>query len=285
MKDWMSIKDLGDYLQISENKIRFFIKHKQIPFHEKHGLLRFSREEIDDWMKTPTTKKIGEAEDRKSPYVYRDKPVREYSLAASKVMIGRKPWKRLSEFIKNFIDRVDNIKVHDGGRDFLYRKEFSLFSNKYSDYLNVCYQLGLIEKRQGVGREKHYHPVIHSEKIAKEDSEEKIKTIILHAILDIVKRKLETSPDERHAMLLLWYVLSLKANGLQPDESHFRKDTGELSYYPSIRFHFSKSLCEFLFDNDRNREQQFLDEWNGLISTRKPEKRKEVKERLTLFDA
>jgi len=284
MKDWMSIKDLGDYLQISENKIRFFIKHKQIPFHEKHGLLRFNREEIDDWMKTPATKKIGEAEDRKSSYVYRDKPVREYSLAASKVMIGRKPWKRLPEFIKNFIDRVDNIKVHDGGRGFLYRKEFSLFSNKYSDYLNVCYQLGLIEKRQGIGREKHYHPVIYSEKIAKEDSEEKIKTIILHAILDIVKRKLETSPDERHAMLLLWYVLALKANGLQPDESHFRKDSGELSYYPSIRFNFSKSLCEFLFDNDRNKEQRFSDEWNGLIRTIKTVKRKEVKERLTLFD-
>jgi len=284
MKNWMSIKDLGEYLQISENKIRFFIKNRQIPFHEKHGLLRFNREEIDHWMKTPDSKKIGVSEDTRDSYVYQGKPIREYSLSASKVMIGRQPWKRLPEFIRNFVDRVNNIKVHDEGRDFLYRKEFSLFSNKYSDYLNVCYQLGLIEKRQGVGREKHYYPVMHAEKIAKEDSEEKIKTIILDAILDIVKRRLEVSTDERHAIILLWYVLSLKAKGLQPDESHFRKDAGELSYYPSIRFNFTKSLSEFLFDNDRNKEQRFLDGWNGLIGTVKTVKRKEVKERLTLFD-
>ena len=284
MKDWMGIKDLGEYLQLSENKIRFFIKHKQIPFHEKHGLLRFSREEIDDWMKTPDTKEIGEVEEKERPYVYRDKPIRDYSLSASKVLIGKKPWNRLPEFTRSFIDRINDIKVHDGGRDFLYRKEFSLFSNKYSDYLNVCYQLGLIEKMHGVGKQKKYYPVIYAEKIAKEDSEEQIKSNIRDAILDIVKRKLETSPDERHAIFLLWYMLAIKANGLQPDESHFRKDSGELSYYPSIRFNFSKSLCEFLFDNDRNKEQRFLDEWNGLIRTIKTVKRKEVKERLTLFD-
>jgi excisionase family DNA binding protein len=53
MKNWMTVKDLSHYLQISENKIRFFIKHKQIPCHNNHGFLRFKREEIDVWMSTP----------------------------------------------------------------------------------------------------------------------------------------------------------------------------------------------------------------------------------------
>jgi excisionase family DNA binding protein len=285
MKDWMTIKDLSHYLQISENKIRYFIKHKQIPFHDKHGILRFSGEEIDEWMKTPSTEKIGEVEDKKSPYIYRDKLIKEYSLAASKILIGSKPWNRLPGFIKNFIDRINDIKVHDNGRDFLYRKEFSIFSSNYSDYLNVCCQIGLIEKRRGAGKEKKYYPTIYAEKMANEESNEQIKKIILDSILNIVNSKLETFPDERHSILLLWYILAIKDRGLQPKENHFRKDAGELSYYPSIRFNFSKSLCEFLFDNDRYKEQQFLNEWNRLIeNSKRTSKRKEVKDSLALFD-
>jgi excisionase family DNA binding protein len=285
MKDWMTFKDLSHYLQISENKIRFFIKHKQIPFHDKHGILRFSREEIDEWMKTPATKRIGEVEDKKNRYIYRDKPIKEYLLAATKILIGRKPWSRLPEFIKSVVDRINDIKVHDNGRDFLHRKEFTLFSNKYSDYLNVSCQLGLIEKRRGVGKEKQYYKTIYAEKMANEESNEQIKEIILDSILNIVKSKLETFPDERHSIFLLWYILAIKGKGLQPNENHFRKDSGELSYYPSIRFNYSKSLCEFIFDNDRNKEQQFLNEWNRLVTNSKRiSRRKELKDSLTLFD-
>jgi hypothetical protein len=285
MKDWMTIRDLGGYLQISENKIRFFIKQRQIPFHDKHGILRFSKEEIDEWMKTPATRRAEEAEDKKSLYVYRDKPIEEYALTATKVLIGKKPWERLPGFVRNFIDRINDIRAGDRGRDFLHRREFSLFSNKYGDYLNVCCQLGLIEKRRGAGREKQYSPTIYTRKMAEEDGNEQSKEVILNSILEIVKKKSETSPDERHAILLLWYILSIRAKGLQPNENHFRKSAGEFSYYPSIRLNFSKSLCDFLFDNDRIKEQHFLNEWNRLIiDSRRSIRGKDVKEKLTLFD-
>jgi hypothetical protein len=285
MKDWMTIRDLGGYLQISENKIRFFIRQKQIPFHDKHGILRFSQEEIDKWMKTPVTNRVGEAEDKKSSYIYRNRPIKEYALTATKVLIGRRPWDRLHGFIRNFVERIDDIKVHDRGRDFLHRKEFSLFSNKYGDYLNVCCQLGLIDKRRGAGREKRYYPTVYAEKMAEKIGDEKSKEIILDSILATVGKKSETSPDERHAIILLWYILSIRAKSLQPSENHFRKSAGEFSYYPSIRLNFSKSLCDFLFDNDRNREQHFLNEWNRLImDSGRPVRGKGVKEKLTLFD-
>jgi excisionase family DNA binding protein len=285
MKDWMTIRDLHSYLQISENKIRFFIKQKQIPFHNKHGILRFSREEIDEWMKTPATKSAGQSEDKKDLYIYRDKPIREYALTATKVLIGRRPWERLHGFIRNFMERINDVRVHDNGRDFLHRKEFSLFSNKYSDYLNVCFQLGLIDKRSGAGREKRYYPTIYSQEMAGKDGDAQSKRIILDSVLAVVKKNSETSPDERHAILLLWYILSIRAKGLQANEGHFRKSAGEFSYYPSIRLNFSKSLCDFLFDNDRNKEKHFLSEWNRLImDSRKAAGGKHVREKLTLFD-
>ena len=96
------------------------------------------------------------------------------------------------------------------GRDFLHRKEFTLFSNKYSDYLNVSCQLGLIEKRRGVGKEKQYYQTIYAEKMANEESNEQIKEIILDSILNIVKSKLETFPDERPAFFFLWYILAIQ---------------------------------------------------------------------------
>jgi len=285
MKEWMTIRDLGSYLQLSENKIRFFIKHEQIPFHHKHGILRFSREEIDEWMKTPATKSAGQPEDKKDLYIYRDKPIREYALTATKVLIGKRPWERLHGFIRNFIERINDIRIHDKGRDFLHRKEFSLFSNKYSDYLNVCCQLGLIDKMRGAGREKRYYPTVYSRKMCEEDRNGRYKEIILDSVLAVVKRKAEIYPDERHAILLLWYILSIRDKGLHPDEAHFRKGAGEFSYYPSIRLNFSKSLSDFLFDNDRKREKHFLHEWNRLITdSKKSVAGKDMKEKLTLFD-
>jgi hypothetical protein len=121
--------------------------------------------------------------------------------------------------------------------------------------------------------------------MAEKDRNGQFREIILDSVLAVVKRKTETSPDERHAILLLWYILSMRERGLQPNESHFRKSGGEFSYYPSIRFNFSKSLCDFLFDNDRNRERRFLNEWNRLIAdSRNSAGGKDVKEKLTLFD-
>jgi excisionase family DNA binding protein len=284
MKEWMTIRDLSSYLQVSENKVRFFIKQEQIPFHNKHGILRFNREEIDEWMRTPATKSTGQLEDEKDLYIYRDRPIREYALTATKVLIGRRPWERLRGFIGNFMERINDIEIHDNGRDFLRRKEFSLFSNKYSDYLNVCCQLGLIDKRHGSGRGKRYYPTIYSRRMAGKDGDAQSKRIVLDSVLAVVEKNSETSPDERHAILLLWYILSIRAKGLQPNEGHFRKSAGEFSYYPSIRLNFSKSLCDFLFDNDRNKEKHFLNEWDRLIMNSKKTGGKDTKEKLTLFD-
>ena len=271
MKTWMTLKDLSHYLQISENKIRFLMKQEQIPFHNNHGFLRFHLNEIDHWMKLSTYQ---EGEDRSGTpqpidvFHYRGKPIKDYSLTATKIFIGKKPWSRLPKFIRDCVERVNEIKIHDNSRDFLYRREFSILMNNFNDYLKVCFQLGLIEKIRGGKREKHYYPTIYAERIyATQDSEE-ITKIILDCILDIVSKRLETVPNERHSIILLWYILSIKDSGIEPGENHFRKDTGELkSYSPLIRLNFSKSLCVFLFDDKRAREQQFYNDWKRIIAS------------------
>lgn len=269
MKTWLTIRDLSLYLQISENKIRFLIKQNQIPFYNNHGFLRFNLQEIDEWMKTSSIEKEGtkqQASQSISKFNYREKPILSYALTATKIFTGKKPWNRLPKFIRVCVLRVNEIKMHDNSRDYLYRQEFSILMNNFNDYLKVSYQLGLIEKMKGSGREKHYYPTIYAERIFSTEDIDKIKQIILDCIFDIVRKNLETFPDERHSILLLWYILTLKEKGIEPNETHFTKDISELkSYYPLIRLNFSKSLCEFLFDNKREMEQQYLNEWEMII--------------------
>lgn len=270
MKIWMTIKDLSRYLQVSENKIRFLMKHKQIPFHNNHGFLRFNLNEIDEWMKTSSFKEgrdIQETSQAIDKFNYRGKPIKNYSLTATKIFIGEKPWNRLPKFIRDCVERVNEIKVHDNSRDYLYRREFAILMNNFNDYLKVSYQLGLIEKMKGGRREKHYYPTIYAERIYATQNSKEIKRIILDCILDIVSKNLETFPDERHSILLLWYILTIKERGTEPAENHFRKNAREIkSYSPLIRLNFSKSLCEFLFDDEREGEQQFLNEWKSIVS-------------------
>ncbi|MEW6052923.1 MAG: helix-turn-helix domain-containing protein [Nitrospirota bacterium] len=263
----MTIKDVSQYLQISENKVRFLVRHNQIPFHNNHGFLRFHRGQIDEWMGTPVHKK-GIHETMKTRFLYRGTPVQDYALTASKVMAGKKSWNRLPEFIRNFSERVREIIIHDNGRAFLYRKEFSLFSSNYNDYLKAGFHLGLIGKEKGPGIEKRYYPTRFAEMLSSEEDMGKIRKIILNAILDIVNEQKETDPDERHAIILLWYFLALKDSEIEPDEHHFRKYEGELNYAPLIRLNFSKTLCSFLFDNDRQKEQEFFSEWKRLLLLR-----------------
>jgi hypothetical protein len=244
------------------------MKQEQIPFHNNHGFLRFNMHEIDEWMKTAPFK-----DEHKQQYAlaidtfhYRGKPLKDYSLTATKIFIGNKPWNRLPKFITDCVQRVNEIKVHDNSRDFLYRREFAILMNNFNDYLKVSYQLGLIEKIKGSKKEKHYYPTIYAERIFATQNTEEIKQIIFDCILDIVSKNLEAFPDERHSILLLWYMLNIKERGLQPGENHFIKDTRELNNYsPLIMLNFSKSLCTFLFENEREREQHFLDKWKNLL--------------------
>jgi len=268
MKIWMTIKDLSHYLQISENKIRFLMKQEQIPFHNNHGFLRFNLHEIDDWMKILRVKEneVGTPQ-AIDVFQYRGKPVKDYSLTATKIFFGKKPWERIPKFIRDCVERVNEIKVHDNSRDFLYRREFSILMNNFNDYLKISFQLGLIEKIKGGKKEKHYYPTIYAERIYATQNSEETKKIILDCILDIVSKHLETVPSERHSIVLLWHILTIKEHGIDPAEKHFRKDASELkSYSPLIRLNFSKSLCAFLFDEEREKEQQFYHQWKRILS-------------------
>jgi excisionase family DNA binding protein len=284
MNAWLTIQDMRKYLQISESKIRYLIKIRQIPYHDNHGFLRFNRQEIDEWMKAPVTS--DEAFSQKTEgLLYRDRPIKNYALTSHKILIGRKPWNRLSDFIKSYVARVNEIKIHDDGREYLYRKEFGIFSNNFNDYLRVSCQLGLIRKKQGAGKEKHYFPTDYAVRIHAAKDHKAIQEIILESILHIVKKKRETLPDERHALLLLWYILSLKAGGIALTTGHFAKNTSELkTYIPLIRLNFSKSLLQFLFDSDRKKEEHFLAEWNRLVAgVEKTSGQRETGAKLTLF--
>lgn len=265
---WMTVRDLSDYLQVSEHKIRFLIKHKQIPFHNNHGFLRFKQEEIDAWMKRSPEKTREDLiiSDGSEEFLYRGKPIKHYKLAASKILIGEKSWNRFPKFLNDVSEIMNAIKLHDNGREYMHRKEFAVLVNNFNDYLRLSCQLGLIERIKGTGREKQYYPTQYAERIHFSENMEEFNTVILDCILDIVKKKLETIPDERHAIFLLWYILKLKQRGIRPTVNHFIKIENERkNYYPLIRFNFSKSFCIFLFNNDNKKEQQFLNTWEKLI--------------------
>ena len=258
MRDWMTIEDLSDYLQIPQTKIRYLIKQTKIPFYNKLGYPRFFKPEIDKWMKTPSDR-ILTANDTETSFIYRDKSIKEYMLTASKILIGPTAWNRLPDFIKKTV-----IMVKEIDRAFLYRKEFEPLMNNFNDYLRISCQLGLIDNKKEEEREKHYYPTEYSEKIYFAENHEDMKTSIHDSILDLVRRNTETIPLERHAIFLLWYILKIKGKGLEPDESHFNKG-GETNFYPKIRLNFAISFFNFLFEKDRSQGQAFLDTWDQCL--------------------
>lgn len=254
MKTWLTVKDLSEYLSIAESKIQNLVRQRGIPFYNHHGFLRFNREEIDNWMMHPSN---ADSEKIKSEVTmnYRNRPIKDYVLTATKILIGKTPWERLPIFIKNVVQ-----KTREKNRDYLYRDEFLPLINNFNDYLRVCCQIGLIDKEQDEGRKKRYHITPYARRIFEGGNE---KQIILESILNIVQYQMETVPDERHAVILLWYFLKLKANDIVPEIEHFVKsDKERTNFFPQIRLAFSKSMCEFLFDNDEVRERAFLSSWN-----------------------
>jgi len=56
MKKLMTKKELADYLKVSTNTINLWIIQKRVPYLKlgpsSNSLVRFSLEEIENWMKT-----------------------------------------------------------------------------------------------------------------------------------------------------------------------------------------------------------------------------------------
>ncbi|MHB8137979.1 MAG: helix-turn-helix domain-containing protein [Smithellaceae bacterium] len=270
MREWMTIKDLSDYLQIPESRIRFLIKQNRIPFYDEHGFLRFNRQEIDCWMKTPSPSHKMESEALESEKeafmcIYRGKPIKDYKMTASRILLVESAWKSLPDFINKAVEETKNLK-----RDFLLRDEFKSFLPNFNDYLRISCQLGLIEnvgKEEQDERIKHYYVSSYAQLIHAENDIEKIKRIVLDSILNIIKTHKETKPDEKHAIFLLWLFLKITCSGETPEEGHFRKTTDKKdSYYPSIRLGFAKSLCSFLLSGDKDEEREFLAVWESTIN-------------------
>jgi len=56
MADWMTVKQVAEYLQISDDKIYDMAKKGELPAVKIRQQWRFDREEIDRWLKTQSSK-------------------------------------------------------------------------------------------------------------------------------------------------------------------------------------------------------------------------------------
>jgi hypothetical protein len=257
MRTWLTITDLSEYLQVPETRIRLMVKNFQIPFHDRLGTPRFFKTEIDDWMRsemTVTEKNQGENEN----FTYHGKSIKNYKLSASKVLIGPTALNRLPGFIKKSVETFNKT-----GQTFLLRNQFEPLINNFNDYLRISCQLGLIDNIRE-GRTTHYTPTEYAQEIFNAVDTKRIKKIIIEGIFNIVKMGKEEIPRERHAIFLLWYLLKLRINGVVPEEFHFNRG-GEITHYPKIRLNFSKSLCNFLFEGDKEEEKKMVRKWDQYI--------------------
>lgn len=266
MKEWMTIKDLCEYLQISENKVRYLLTRGLIPYHLKLGSPRFFKEEIDAWMKeggdVRAQKDVNEtrnsAVEETDPFSYRGKSILDHKLTASKILIGLAAWNRLPDFVKDVQKAVD-----ERNRSYLFRKEFEPLVKNFNDYLRVSCQIGLIENIRD-GSITRYYPTQYTGRVLHAEQDDNIRAIILESMLDIVRSKKECDPKERHAIFLLWYLLEIKNRGLAVEEAFFNRGK-ENNYYPQIRKNFVEGFCLFLFGGDESKEQEFLRNWTELF--------------------
>ncbi|MGO9952157.1 MAG: helix-turn-helix domain-containing protein, partial [Dissulfurispiraceae bacterium] len=248
MDQWMTAQELGEYLKISVGKVYSLVRDKKIPFYDHHGFLRFNKDDIDSWMKTPSP--ACDEEKTGGPSImttYRGEPLARLVLTAAKILVGKTAWERLPIFVKGYVELAAQKD-----RPYLLRKEFSSIMANFNDYLRVCYQLGLIEKELWQGREKKYIISEFSERIAADGNRANIKATICDSILQIVRTHREKIPDERHAIYLLWHFLSLRNAGIEPSQNDFIKEEREAqNFFPQIRLGYVKGLAELLFGRDR----------------------------------
>jgi excisionase family DNA binding protein len=255
-RNLMNLKDLSDYLQVPETKIKRLMDDNQIPFHDTLGTPRFFREEIDAWIKAGASKEKDRA-DEGQLFFYRGKPILDYKLTCSRVLIGRTPLERLPRFIRDACSAVDKSE-----NDFLFRKEFEPLIKNFNDYLRLSCQLGLINNVR-VGKISEYYLTDYARQVRDAEKIEGVRAAIRDSVWDIVKNGKETLPQERHAVFLIWYLLKLKSEGIEPTEKHFDKGS-EKNFYPKIRLDYTKGLCEYIFGGDTAEEARYFDQWNKL---------------------
>ncbi|MBW1897042.1 MAG: helix-turn-helix domain-containing protein [Deltaproteobacteria bacterium] len=275
MKEWMTIYDLSEYVQISQGKVRDLMRQNKIPFYDKLGSPRFFKSEIDAWMKTPDDADLKPSNQSElCSITYRGKPISEYTLNVNAIRRFRDEdaWNKVPAFTKKTI-----IALNASGRSYIKSNALDPQAVNYNDYFKISFQLGLFDRRREEA-ETRYYPTESSRRISIQDSLENSKEVLLDSILQIVKDHKEATPHERPAVFLLWYVLKIRAAGLEPQEFYFRKE-GESMGTSTIRLEFAMSLCNFLFNKDLAKESRFLNKWEkfkgrqfiGLATVRKEE--------------
>ena len=255
MKTWMSKAEVSEYLGgVPESKIQELMS-KGFPYHEKFEILLFNREEVDNWMKEPEP-----AADEKV-LSYRGKPIMSYTLTASRILCGEKPWHQIGKFVKAAAEIAG--RRH---RDFVTRDDLIETGKNFNDYLRVCCQLGLFKKRDAGGRRKAYMLTPFAKLIAADPEQKNAQKAILNSINEIVTREDEYQSDqgERHAVFLLWYYLKLKERGVTPTEVHFRRQA-ENNYFPLIRLQFTTGLYRYLFNSNNIDEIDFITGWDSIL--------------------
>jgi len=255
-RELMNLKDLSDYLQVPGSAIKRLIDSDQIPFHDTLGTPRFFREEIDEWIKSGTPKER-DVSGEGAQFIYRGKPILEYMLTCSRILIGKTPLERLQGFIRDACSLLD-----ESGKDFLLRKDFEPLIKNFNDYLRLSCQLGLIDNVR-VGRTAEYFLTDYARKVCDAVGIEEVRAALKESVWDIVKTGKETLPQERHAIFLIWYYLKLKSEGIEPTENHFDKG-GEKNYYPKIRLNYTKGLYDFLFGGDTAAENEYFVAWEKI---------------------
>ncbi len=256
-KELMTKKDLSAYLQVPESTVQRFLNNNQIPHHDTLGSPRFYKSEIDAWIKSGVTKK-NDVPSEGAQYLYREKPILEYKLSASRVLIGQTPLERLPGFVRDACNLVN-----EGEKAYLLSQDFKTLKIKnFNDYLRLSCQLGLIDNVRA-GRIVHYFPTEFARQIWVDDGIEAVRETIKNCVRDIVKKGKETLPQQRHSIFLLWYILKLKSEGVDLSEDYFNRG-GETTFFPMIRMNYAKGLCAFLFDGKTSEEGEYFSAWNKI---------------------
>jgi excisionase family DNA binding protein len=56
--EWLTVKQVADYLKLSEAQVYVLVKRDQLPAHRLGNLLRFDREEIDHQLKSSSASRV-----------------------------------------------------------------------------------------------------------------------------------------------------------------------------------------------------------------------------------